>query len=90
MSSVIETAAHRPTAPLSPSAAAPRTFADRRSDDADAPGVERRQFAASRTSANPAVNELADAIDEYKLQNRRRFVTVDELLSIVTGLGYHR
>lgn len=65
-------------------------FADRRAGGDDAPGVERRQFAASRTSANPAVNELAEAIDQYKLANRRRFITIEELHGVITELGYRR
>ena len=75
---------------LTPAAAAPRVFNDRRAEDANAPGVERRQFAASRLSDRPEVNELADAIDRYKLDNRRRFVTVEELLGVIESLGYSR
>ena len=65
-------------------------FRERRGQTAEAPGVERRQFAASRTSDRPEVNELAEAIDEYKLANRRRFITVEELLDVMTALGYSR
>lgn len=65
-------------------------FAERRGGAATPPGVERRQFAASRTSNRPAVNELAEAIDAYKLANRRRFITIDELFDVVTELGYTR
>ena len=86
-----------PASPSIPgSEAASRTFADggftdRRATAAgQSPGVERRQFAATRDSLRPEVNELAEAIDEYKLQHRRRFITVDELFDIVTGLGYGR
>ena len=71
-------------------AASAATFTDRRSVIGQSPGVERRQFAATRDSRRPEVNELAAAIDDYKLQNRRRFITVDELYDIVTGLGYRR
>lgn len=66
------------------------TFNDRRQSEGQSPGVERRQFAATRNSTRPEVNELAEAIDDYKLSNRRRFITVDELYDIVTGLGYSR
>ena len=70
--------------------ATPPGFVDRRSGGGQSPGVERRQFAATRDSERPQVNELAEAIDDYKLANRRRFITVDELYDIVTGLGYSR
>ena len=84
-----------PTAQPQPAADTHRTFADggfadRRSEPGRSPGVERRQFAATRDSQRPEVNELAEAIDDYKLQNRRRFITVDELHNIVVGLGYSR
>ena len=52
--------------------------------------LERRQFRDSHEDHNPEVRELADAIDQYKMSNRRRFITVDELLQVVKGLGYHK
>ena len=70
--------------------AAAAQFPDRRRGEADAPGVERRQFAASRSSENPEANALAEAIDQYKLENRRRFVTIDELLGVIKSLGYRQ
>jgi len=36
------------------------------------------------------VNELAQAIDQYKLSHRRRFVTFEELYDVMVGLGYHK
>jgi len=51
---------------------------------------ERRQFSNSYNSENPEVNELAQAIDQYKLRHRRRFITFEELHSVVTSLGYHK
>ena len=51
---------------------------------------ERRQFSNSYNSENQDVNELAQAIDQYKLVHRRRFITFEELHSVVTGLGYHK
>lgn len=76
---------------LSAAATAPRVFPDRRAGSrGEAPGVERRQFADSRSSERPEVNELAEAIDHYKLAHRRRFVTVEELYDIITKLGYSR
>ncbi len=32
--------------------------------------------------------ELATAIDAYKLAHRRRFITYEEMLSVVKSLGY--
>lgn len=69
------------------------TFEDRRQnrDDQRPDGVrERRQFSNSYNSENEDVNELAQAIDQYKLLHRRRFITFEELHSVVTGLGYHK
>ena len=34
--------------------------------------------------------ELAQAIDQYKLRHRRRFITFEEMLAVVKSLGYHR
>ncbi|MBA3316314.1 MAG: hypothetical protein M3552_21100 [Planctomycetota bacterium] len=53
-------------------------------------GADRRQFADSRDNLPPAVAELSQAIDRYKLMHRRRFITVEELYQVVTGLGYHK
>lgn len=69
------------------------TFQDRRQsrDDSRPDGVsERRQFSNSYNSENQDVNELAQAIDQYKLRHRRRFITFEELHSVVTSLGYHK
>ena len=69
------------------------TFEDRRQkrDDSRPAGIgERRQFSNSYNSENQDVNELAQAIDQYKLRHRRRFITFEELHSVVTGLGYHK
>ncbi len=67
------------------------TFVDRRqSGGSGNPGVERRQFAPSYDSKRPEVNELARAIDQYKLMHRRRFITFEELYDVITSLGYHR
>ncbi|HEX6985052.1 MAG TPA: hypothetical protein VF170_06725 [Planctomycetaceae bacterium] len=51
-------------------------------------GPERRQFADSRDSLPPDVAELSQAIDRYKLMHRRRFITVQELYNVISGLGY--
>lgn len=68
-------------------------FVDRRHSAAPgnvAPNVERRQFANSHDALSPEAHELADAIDSYKLAHRRRFITYEEMLSVITGLGYHK
>lgn len=66
------------------------TFVDRRKDGQNTPGRERRQFTPSYNSSRPEVNELARAVDEYKLLHRRRFITFEELYDVVLSLGYHR
>lgn len=69
------------------------TFEDRRqnrTENRPDGKVERRQFSSSYSSDNPDINELAKAIDQYKLLHRRRFITFEELHSVVTGLGYHK
>jgi hypothetical protein len=67
-------------------------FVDRRSYD---PGVgrpdrERRQFSNSHEDLSPEALDLATAIDAYKLSHRRRFITYEEMLSVVKSLGYHK
>ena len=54
-------------------------------------GVERRnQCGSCYDGLSPDARQLAEAIDQYKLQNRRRFVTYEEMLSVIKSLGYHR
>ena len=53
-------------------------------------GPERRQFSNSYSSMSPEVGELAEAIDRYKLQHRRRFITFEELHDVITSIGYHK
>lgn len=65
-------------------------FVDRRSTLDGPPGVERRQFSDQRDEQRPEVRELAEAVDQYKLRHRRRFVTFEELFNVMTSLGYHR
>ena len=70
----------------------PSAFVDRRqSPDEENPiGVERRQFSNSHDSMRPEVAELAEAIDQYKLRHRRRFITFEELFDVIDSLGYHK
>jgi len=68
------------------------TFLDRRSygPAVGPPAIERRQFANSHDGLSPAARELALAIDQYKLIHRRRFITYEEMLDVIRGLGYHK
>jgi hypothetical protein len=65
-------------------------FEDRRTGDglSRSSGPERRQFQDSRNSENSDAVELAEAIDSYKLTHRRRFITFEELHSVIADLGY--
>ena len=51
---------------------------------------ERRQFTNSHEELSPAARELARAIDTYKLRHRRRFITFEEMLSVIQSLGYSK
>jgi hypothetical protein len=51
---------------------------------------ERRQFTNSHSELSPDAAELAQAIDGYKLRHRRRFITFEEMLSVIKSLGYKR
>ena len=64
-------------------------FVDRRQTSSPgASGAERRQFGNTHYGLSPAARELAEAIDSYKLQHRRRYVTYEEMLQVITKLGY--
>jgi hypothetical protein len=68
------------------------SFIDRRgpvSADGE-PLFERRQFANSYEELSPDAADLARAIDGYKVQHRRRFVTFEEMLSVIKSLGYSK
>ena len=68
-----------------------KVFQDRRKASGPSPeGRERRQFVDSRNSLRPEVHELAEAIDQYKVRHRRRFITFEELFEVMSELGYHR
>lgn len=70
----------------------PIGFIDRRSPCAVGrpDRLERRQFRDSHSEAHPEVAELGEAIDQYKLCHRRRFITFEELYDVITELGYHK
>ncbi|MGL6226799.1 MAG: hypothetical protein ACRC10_09265 [Thermoguttaceae bacterium] len=54
------------------------------------PGAERRQFANCYEGLSDEARTLAEAIDQYKLDNRRRFITYEEMLSVIKSLGYSK
>ena len=70
----------------------PISFEDRRDQSAQRKkaGLERRQFSDSHSGLSPEARELGTAVDQYKLVNRRRYVSYEELLSIVQSLGYSK
>ena len=72
--------------------ASPPQFVERRSQDASGNlvGRERRQFSNSHSELSPDAAELANAIDGYKLQHRRRFINFEEMLAIFKSLGYSK
>lgn len=65
-------------------------FADRRRSGGDRGLHERRQFGSSHAGLSPDARELAIAIDQYKLASRRRYITCEEMLAVITQLGYRR
>lgn len=65
-------------------------FIDRRANTGSGPGGERRQFTASYDELSPDAKELGEAIDQYKLLNRRRYINYEELLSIMKSIGYSK
>lgn len=67
-------------------------FVDRRTPtpNKNAPGLERRQFSDSYQELSPDAAELGSAIDQYKLMNRRRYISYEEMISIVKSLGYSK
>ena len=75
-----------------PIASEPVGFVDRRTSYSsdEAPSRERRQFTNTYDELSPSAQELARAIDQYKLRHRRRFITYEEMLSVVLSLGYSR
>jgi len=71
-------------------------FVQRRGMNPNAPqgpplGEERRnQFGNGYDGLSLDAQQLAEAIDQYKLQNRRRFITYEEMLAVIKSLGYHK
>ena len=65
-------------------------FIDRRQGRGAGPGSERRQFSPSYETLSPEAQELGEAVDQYKLLNRRRYINYEELLSVVKSIGYSK
>lgn len=68
-------------------------FVDRRSPAQDRDGngkSERRQFGSSHAGLSEDGRELALAIDQYKVSHHRRYLTCDEMLSVLRSLGYSK
>lgn len=86
-----------PTRPFSVSTAASlgdststEEFVDRRSNPKTKGRSERRQFGSSHEGLSEDGRELAMAIDQYKLQRHRRYITCDEMLIVLRQLGYEK
>jgi hypothetical protein len=65
-------------------------FVDRRAanSSSNTSGFERRQFSDGHQDLSPEAAELGRAIDQYKLINRRRYITYDEMLGVIKSIGY--
>jgi len=65
-------------------------FVDRRQQSGRGDSGERRQFGNSYHNLSAEGKKLAEAIDTYKLDHHRRYITTDELLGVLGQLGYKR
>ncbi|MCD0458408.1 hypothetical protein [Roseiconus lacunae] len=77
----------------SPSASVPNQksgFVERRKQGGSRGAGERRQFGSSHEGLSEAGRELALAIDQYKMQHHRRYITCDEMLHVISQLGYRK
>lgn len=64
-------------------------FVERRgTPDPESRRTERRQFGSSHSGLSEDGRELALAIDRYKVTHHRRYLTCDEMLTVLTELGY--
>lgn len=70
----------------------PTGFVDRRDPNRQrkSTGLERRQFSDGHNNLSSDAAELGRAVDQYKLESHRRFVTYEELLSVIKSLGYSK
>ena len=67
-------------------------FVDRRTPCKPVPAdlQERRQFANSHVDLSLEAQQLASAIDSYKLRHRRRYIDYEEMLAVIKTLGYRQ
>ncbi|QDT58495.1 hypothetical protein SV7mr_09880 [Stieleria bergensis] len=66
-------------------------FVDRRRANSRSLGSnERRQFGSSYQGLSEDGRELALAIDQYKMEHHRRYITCDEMLMVINSLGYSK
>ena len=63
-------------------------FVDRRQQSGSGERGERRQFGNSYNNLSQEGRQLAEAIDSYKVEHHRRYITTDELIGVLTRLGY--
>jgi len=82
----------QPGISMNPSEAPAGAFIDRRTYETNrsAPVRERRQFTNSYAEFSPEARDLALAVDEYKIRHRRRFITYEEMLSVMKEIGYSK
>ena len=64
------------------------SFVDRRQLPGTGERGERRQFGNSYHNLSFEGHQLAEAIDAYKVDHHRRYITTDELLGVLGKLGY--
>lgn len=64
------------------------SFVDRRQQLGTGERGERRQFGNSYHNLSSEGQQLAEAIDAYKVDHHRRYITTDELLGVLGKLGY--
>ena len=73
-------------------ATSPEFFVDRRANDVSdrSPAFDAGSFPIRMKNFRPRPSNWPCAIDGYKLRHRRRFITYEEMLSVVKSLGYAR
>ncbi len=67
-----------------------KPFQDRRTTVGENQSRERRQFGSSHAGLSDAGRELSVAIDAFKIKHHRRYITCDDMLTVLRSLGYDR
>jgi hypothetical protein len=62
---------------------------DRDTEGRNTEGQPRQRIGALR-AGRPEVTELAEAVDQYKLRHRRRYLSFEELYEVIAELGYSK